>query len=97
MKHDDRTTMKRRTLLKGLAAIPVMGIALRHTAASAEMLSVDDPVAKNLQYTETSPNPEQTCANCKLYTGGSAPTGGCLLFGNKQVVAGGWCKSWVAM
>lgn len=88
---------KRRSLLKGLIAIPVVSVAGYHSLARAEMLSVDDPVAKNLQYTETTPIPEQTCANCKLYTGGSAATGGCLLFGNKQVVAGGWCKSWVAM
>lgn len=86
--------MNRRNLLKGLASIPVIGIAGYHSIASAEMLSVDDPIAKNLEYTETSPKADQTCANCKLYTGGSAPTGGCILFGNKQVVAAGWCKSW---
>jgi len=96
MKHPVHST-NRRKIIKGLAAIPVIGLAVRHAGVSAEMLSVDDPVAKNLQYTETSPKSDQTCANCKLYTGGSAPTGGCVLFGNKQVVAGGWCKSWVAM
>lgn len=94
---DHTIKMNRRKLLKGMAAIPVAAITLHHAPASAEMLSVDDPIAKNLEYTETSPKPDQTCANCKLYTGGSAPTGGCILFGNKQVVAAGWCKSWAPM
>ena len=75
---DNTIKMNRRTLLKGLAAIPIIGVASYHVSASAEMLSVDDPIAKNLAYTETSPNPDQTCANCRLYTGGSAPTGGCI-------------------
>lgn len=94
---DNNTNLKRRTIIRGLLALPVIAVAGHHTRASAEMLSVDDPIAKNLQYTETSPNPEQTCANCKLYTGGSADVGGCPLFGTKQVVAAGWCKSWVAI
>jgi hypothetical protein len=85
----------RRTLLKGLAAIPFVALAGRHGRVEAEMVSVDDPVAKNLEYVETSAVAGQTCANCKLYTGG-ASAGGCPLFGTKQVTAGGWCKSWVA-
>jgi hypothetical protein len=86
--------MKRRALLKGLAAIPVIAITGYHRSTLAEMLSVDDPIAKNFKYTEVSPHPEQTCSNCKLYTGGTEPVGGCALFGNKQVVAGGWCTAW---
>ncbi len=86
----------RRALLKGLLSIPFIAIASRHGRVEAEMLSVDDPVAKNLQYVEASATAGQTCANCKLYAGGAAPTGGCPLFGAKQVKAGGWCKSWVA-
>ena len=95
MKHK-HVQFKRRAVLKGLAAIPV-AVLVGHTGnVSAEMLSVDDPIARNFQYTETTPIPEQTCANCKLYTGGDKPTGGCPLFGAKQVVAEGWCKAWVA-
>ncbi len=86
----------RRTLLKGLAAIPFVALAGRHGLAGAEMLSVDDPIAKNLGYVEASATAGQTCANCKLYAGGGAPTGGCPLFGTKEVTSGGWCKSWVA-
>jgi hypothetical protein len=71
----------RRTLLKGLAAIPFVAIAGRHGRVEAEMVSVDDPIAKNLGYVEVSATAGQTCANCKLYAGGDAPTGGCPLFG----------------
>lgn len=91
-----KTDLKRRRLLRGISAIPLVALGGYHHSASAEMLSVEDPVAKNLEYTETTPYPEQTCANCRLYTGGSAQVGGCPLFGRKQVVAAGWCKSWVA-
>lgn len=91
-----KTRLNRRKLLQGLAAIPVVTLLGHSGRAEAEMLSVDDPIAKNFQYTETSTIAGQTCANCKLYTGGAAPTGGCPLFGAKQVVAGGWCKAWVA-
>lgn len=88
--------LTRRQILQGLAAVPVAVLLGHHTRAEAEMLSIDDPLAKNFQYVETSTTAGQTCANCKLYTGGAAPTGGCPLFGTKQVVAGGWCKAWVA-
>lgn len=91
-----RIRIDRRKLLQGLAAIPVITLFGYQERAEAEMLSVDDPIAKNFQYTETSTVAGQTCANCNLYTGGTAPTGGCPLFGAKQVVAAGWCKAWVA-
>ena len=86
--------LNRRRLLQGLAAIPVIALLGRPGRAEAEMLSVDDPLAKNFQYTETSTVDGQTCSNCQLYVG-SGPTGGCPLFGAKQVVAGGWCNAWV--
>lgn len=88
--------LNRRKLLQGLAAIPVVTLFGHPGRAEAEMLSVDDPIAKNFQYVEKSTVAGQTCSNCKLYTGGAAPTGGCPLFGAKQVVAEGWCKAWVA-
>ena len=38
----------------------------------------------------------QFCNNCALYQGaaGSA-SGGCPLFGSKQVAGKGWCSAWV--
>ena len=37
----------------------------------------------------------QTCANCQLFQGKATdPSGGCPLFGAKQVASGGWCSAW---
>lgn len=88
--------LNRRSLLKGLAAIPAVAVVGFHATASAEMVSVDGPTAKALQYTEKSTMEGQTCANCGLYQGGDAASGPCPIFGGKDVAASGWCKSWVA-
>lgn len=93
--HHDNSKLSRRTLLKGLASIPVMAAVGYHASASAEMVSPDDATAKALNYTEKSEQDGQTCANCKLYQGGEK-SGGCQIFAGKEVPAGGWCKSWVA-
>lgn len=87
--------MNRRTLLKGLAAIPVVAAVGFHGTASAEMLSADDPTAKALAYTPNSTTDGQHCSNCNLY-GGGAESGTCTIFQGKQVAANGWCKSWIA-
>jgi len=86
----------RRSLLKGLVAIPVVAAGGYQSIAAAQMLSLDHPTAKTLQYTEKTPIPAETCANCKLYLGGNQATGVCPIFGTFEVVAEGWCKSWVA-
>ncbi|MBT8120106.1 MAG: high-potential iron-sulfur protein [Gammaproteobacteria bacterium] len=90
--HDKR----RRAILKGLASIPVLAITGYQTSAHAAMLSADDPTAKALAYTEKSTVEGQNCANCNLYQGGTAASGGCPIFPGKDVAAAGWCKSWVA-
>jgi hypothetical protein len=92
----EKFCLNRRMLLQGVAAIPLVSLLGHPGRAEAEMLSLDDPIAKNFKYTDKSTTAGQTCANCKLYTGGSAPTGGCPLFGAKQVVAEGWCNAWAA-
>jgi hypothetical protein len=86
----------RRTILKGLLAIPVVTIAGFHSTANAAMLTADDPTAKALAYTDKSTTEGQSCANCNLYQGGTAATGPCTIFPGKDVAAAGWCKSWVA-
>ena len=87
---------KRRTLLKGLASIPVLAITGYHATAHAAMVSADDPTAKALQYTAKSTKDGQTCANCNLYQGdGSAAAGPCAIFPGKAVAGGGWCSAWV--
>ena len=86
----------RRTILKGLFAIPVVTIAGFQSTANAAMLSADDPTAKALAYTDKSTTEGQSCANCNLYQGGTAASGPCPIFPGKDVAAAGWCKSWVA-
>jgi hypothetical protein len=81
---------------------------LTHARADAPHLSVSDPAAKAVAYTENASkvdrskhpnyNTEQTCANCSLYQGKSTDAwGGCSLFDGKQVAGRGWCSSWTNM
>lgn len=88
--------ISRRTLLKGLAAIPVVAAVGYAAVASAEALSSEDPTAKALGYTPNSTTAGQSCSVCNLYQGGTAAMGGCPIFAGKEVAATGWCKSWVA-
>ena len=87
----------RRALLKGMAAVPVVALAGVSIPVRAEMLSVDDPTAQALAYTEASTTEGQTCSNCALYTGAAdAAAGPCAIFPGKDVAAAGWCRSWNA-
>lgn len=84
----------RRTILKGLVSIPVLAIAGYQPTSIAAMVSVDDPTAKALSYTEKSTTEGQTCTNCSLYQGDTAAAGPCTIFPGKDVAGPGWCKSW---
>ena len=86
------TDKSRRAVLKGMLGIPVVAIAGLQSAQAA-MLSVDDPTAKALSYTENSTTAGQNCANCGIYQGGSAASGACPIFPGRDVAATGWCKS----
>ena len=90
------TDKGRRSILKGIASIPVIAVAGYHGTAHAGLLSVDHPTAKALQYTTKSTVEGKTCANCNLYKGGDAAQGACVIFPGNDVLATGWCKSWVA-
>jgi len=90
------TKIDRRTLLKGLAAIPVVAAVGYASTAAAEAVDVNDATAKALEYTEKSTKEGQHCATCGLYQGGTAASGPCPIFGGKDVKATGWCRSWVA-
>lgn len=63
-------------------------------------LTLDDPTAKALNYTEDAnkaPAPHQAgqiCANCNFYTGGATGFGPCQLFIGKSVNAKGWCSGY---
>jgi High potential iron-sulfur protein len=95
----------RRRLLKkvalGALLIPLAGTTLKAAAADLPLVTADDPTAKALKYvsdasTASGSKPGSKCANCKLYQGGTAAQGGCLLFPGKAVMAAGWCASWTA-
>ena len=91
----NKKQVSRRSILKGLAAIPVVAVVGYQGKASAAMLSPDDPTAKALGYVEKSTTDGQTCANCNLYKGGDAAKGACAIFPGKEVAGAGWCKSWI--
>jgi hypothetical protein len=92
---DKATNQGRRALLKGVAALPVVALAGFQSTAQAAMVSVNDPTAKALGYTEASAMAGKTCANCALYTGAAgAASGPCAIFPGKEVAAGGYCNSW---
>jgi len=63
-------------------------------------LTLDDPTAKALNYTEDNtkaPAPHQAgqeCANCNFYTGAATGYGPCQLFAGKSVAAKGWCSGY---
>jgi len=52
---------------------------------------------ESLQYTHQTPKPEQRCDNCQFYQAdrGGEGVGGCQLFQQGLVKAGGWCASYV--
>ncbi len=67
------------------------------------MLDPEDPQAKALSYTEDSPNMNQLCSNCQIYTGTEGEDHGpCAIFSYRVapsgrqllVKAAGWCRAW---
>lgn len=72
-------------------------------AAGPEMVDLNDPVAKGVQYVhdaKKSPNSKgNKCSTCMLYTKkemkDGKEIGACSLFPNKFVYADGFCNSWV--
>lgn len=90
----EKSKLSRRTLLKGMAALPVVSFA-GIQAASAAMLSPDDPTAKALGYVEVSTIADKHCGNCNLYTGSGGDAGPCAIFPGKEVAAKGYCNSWI--
>ena len=94
----------RRVFLMHVAAC---GSALAAVGAQAQAAKVDekDPQAVSLGYVSDTGRADkkkfpkhaadQKCNNCALYQGKPTDaTGGCPLFGTKQVTSGGWCSAW---
>lgn len=84
-----------------LGAVVIAG-ALPRIARAEDLphLTLDDPTAKALNYTEDAskaPAPHQegqTCANCNFYQGAATGYGPCQLFAGKSVNAKGWCSGY---
>ena len=91
----EKTNLSRRTLLKGLAALPVVSFAGLQSVQAADLVSVDDPTAKALGYVEVSTVADKTCANCNLYVSKGGTSGPCAIFPGKEVLGAGYCNSWI--
>ena len=86
----------------GAIGAAVIANALPSLARAEDLphLSLDDPTAKALNYTEDNTKagaPHQAgqdCSNCNFYTGGATGYGPCQLFAGKAVNAKGWCSGY---
>ena len=86
----------------GALGAVVVANALPRLARAEDLphLTLDDPAAKALNYTEDAtkaPAPHQAgqaCSNCNFYTGGATGYGPCQLFVGKAVAAAGWCAGY---
>lgn len=105
------SNMTRRGFVGAAAvAIPVAAIfGSREAAAQANLpkLSLTDPVAKALLYTENAATvdkakaptfkPGSNCINCAQIQGASGDWRPCAAFPGKLVAAAGWCSAWIEM
>jgi hypothetical protein len=73
--------------------------------ADAPILDESDPQAQQYGYKQDAAKVDasrfatykagQTCADCSLFEGKDGEKyGGCVIFGNKQVKAAGWCNAY---
>lgn len=85
------------------AALPLVFKSLpADAAAPLPKLTLDNPQAKALAYTENAATvkhaafkPGSSCANCALYKGAAGQAyGPCSLFPQNTVAAKGWCSAW---
>ena len=94
----------RRTFLLQVAASGAVLTSIESHAQAAK-LDEKDPQAVGLGYVADTTKADvkkypkhandQKCSGCALYQGkGGDASGGCPLFGAKQVMAGGWCSAW---
>jgi len=94
------STGNRRAALQALLSTALVVATHVSDAEEAPLLSEDDTAAKGMHYVSDvsrakDAKPGSKCANCSLYAGDSKSTQAvCGLFGNKQVLANGWCEAW---
>ncbi len=104
----DTSKISRRQAMKmaGVAAavMPLATLLTGRAAWAQEKLSMDDPMAKALQYHDDASKVDPSirggtdrfCHNCIQYTGDpKGATGPCNIFPGKLVSSKGWCMSWV--
>ncbi|WP_028219852.1 high-potential iron-sulfur protein [Paraburkholderia oxyphila] len=98
--------VSRRRFMIIAASVASTTVLSTESRADAPLLSVTDPTAQALGYTEDATKVDkskfaryqagQTCANCQLYSGKpGAATGPCATYGGKLVYAKGWCNAYV--
>jgi uncharacterized low-complexity protein len=93
--------LSRRSIIKTFASATLMAPLIHQAVAEdVALLSEEDTAAKAMHYVSDASRakgakPGSKCANCSLYAGDSKATQAlCGLFGNKQVLANGWCEAW---
>jgi hypothetical protein len=103
-----QNAMKRRSLVKSLAAVAAAAAlpASRSRGAELPHLDVKDSAAVPLGYVEQASQVDakkypafvkgSRCDNCLLLQGTSGAYRPCSLFPGKLVSASGWCSGWSA-
>ena len=97
------TPIGRRQLLRGAVALLGGGAAYHALAAApaqttASCVPAHDPnesLRHSLNFTESSPNPEQSCSGCSFFSDPSGSCGQCMIF-NGPTNVNGHCDSWAA-
>lgn len=77
----------------GGAVASVAGVAAAQSEQACLDGKMNEGLATALNFTETSPKPDQKCGGCGLFDGGTAPCGHCQIF-SCNVPATGHCDSW---
>jgi hypothetical protein len=108
--NDTKSTNQGRRQFLGLAGaaagVVVLASVLPRHARAADLphVTLDDPTATALNYTEDASKVDKakatnyvagsSCANCNFYQGGASGYGPCQLFPGKAVNAKGWCSGY---
>ena len=90
-----RSALAAAAIGSGLSAL-TPGRALAADDALITEIASNEMMITTLGYVNETPKPDQSCANCVLYTGPAEGSGKCALFQQGAVAAKGWCKSWAA-
>ena len=93
--------LSRRQFVMSTATVVALSPSILLTSravAAADMpkLDLNDPQASALSYAHESPNSDNVCANCQLYSSAAdSDWGPCAIFPGKLVAGQGWCSAWV--